>query len=306
MKGFNSIFIVLLAATSACSKLDRIDPEGFNTNIAADSICFAEIGDFGSAGMSEYHVAEMVKSWNPDFIVSAGDNNYYDGKMNSIKVNVTQFYGDYIYNYDAPNEYKCNGKAFHEQINRFFPTPGNHDAANKDKLTPYYNFFTLPGNESYYTYKWGPVSFFSINSVEGDLNKQKSWLANEVKLSDAPFKIVFFHHPPYSSGGHGNNAFMQWDFKSMGVDVVFTGHDHIYDRIEKLDEKGLYYIVNGLGGANAYRCDEHPLSDNLFNTFCYGGDYGAIKATATKNKLSIQFYTIGNPTKVVDELVLRK
>lgn len=306
MKNKTIIFLTGLLLILACSKLDRIDPENFGTIVNADTILFAEIGDFGNAGMNEYNVAAMVKSWNPDFIISGGDNNYTNGKLVTIKNNISQFYGDYIYNYDAPEAYKCYGKAFNDKINRFFPTPGNHDAANWDKLMPYYNFFTLPGNESYYSFRWGPVSFFSINSVNGDQNKQKEWLKSETNLSNAPFKIVFFHHPPYSSGGHGNNDFMQWDFKSMGLDVVFTGHDHVYNRIEKVDEKGLYYIVNGLGGAAAYKCDEHPLAANLFNTVCYGEDYGAIKAVATKNKLVIEFYSIANTAQPIDKVVIEK
>lgn len=301
-----AICLAWVLVMSACDDLDRIAPANISINIESDTITFAEIGDFGFAGMPEFYVASMVKSWNPDFIISAGDNNYYSGKMDLIKNNITQFYGDYIYNYDAPEQYRCNGKAFVDKMNRFFPTPGNHDANNKDKLKPYYNYFTLPGNESYYSFRWGPVSFFSINSVEGNLEEQKQWLIKELGLTDSPFKVVFFHHPPYSSGGHGNNTFMQWNFKTMGVDLVFTGHDHIYDRIEKKGEEGCYYIVNGLGGMAAYKCDVKPLPLGTFNSFCYGEDYGAIKAIATNDKLMVEFYSIHQSEKPIDKFEIDK
>lgn len=302
----NMICLAVMFILTACSKLDRIAPSNVETNVAADSVCFAEIGDYGYAGMPEFYVADMVKKWNPDFIVSVGDNNYYQGKTSTIKNNISQFYGDYIYNFDAPYELQCNGKAFQEKINRFFSTPGNHDANNKDKLTPYYNFFTLPGNESYYRFTWGPVTFYSVNSSEGDIEEQKAWLKKEAGICNTPFKILFFHHPPYSSGSHGNNGYMQWDFYSLGIDAILVGHDHIYERIEKKGQEGMYYFVNGLGGKGTAPCNEHPLPSDEFNTFCYGENYGAMKATATRHKLAIEFYSIDNAEKAIDRVEITR
>ncbi len=289
----------------SCSKLDRIEPSKVETIIDADSITFAEIGDFGYAGMNELYVANLVKSWNPDFIISAGDNNYDNGKLMTIKNNITQFYGDYIYNFDAPEKYRCNGKAFEDKINRFFPTPGNHDANNPDDLTPYYNFFTLPGNESYYSFKWGPVTFFSINSAMENLEKEKLWLEVESKKALTTFKIVFFHHPPYSSGDHGNNEDLQWEFQNMDVDVVIAGHEHIYNRIEKKDQAGPVYIVNGLGGRAISPCNSHPLNSSLFSSMCYSGEYGAIRGKANNKELTLEFLNIKSPD-AVDVVRIRK
>jgi predicted phosphodiesterase len=298
------IIPALLTFFISCSKLDRIEPSKVETNIDTDTVTFAEIGDYGSAGMPEFYVAQLVKSWNPDFIVSVGDNNYDNGKLLTIKNNITQFYGDYIYNFDAPDKYKCNGKAFQDMINRFFTTPGNHDSNNPDDLTPYYNFFTLPGNESYYSFKWGPVTFFSINSAMENLDKQKLWLETESKKASTPFKIVFFHHPPYSSGDHGNNKAMQWAFHNMGIDVVLTGHDHIYNRIEKNDEQGLIYLVNGLGGRAVSACNSHPLNPGLFQSKCFSGEYGAIRGRANNRELTLEFLTIDS--NAVDIVTIRK
>jgi hypothetical protein len=274
------------------------------SNIHTDSIIFAIIGDYGKAGGSEKDVATLVKSWRPDFIITTGDNNYQSGELKTIKENISAYYGDFIYNFDAPIDYRCNGKAFEDGVNRFFPTPGNHDAKNKHKLLPYLTFFTLPQTERYYNFVWGPVSFYSLNSVAKDVDEQKKWLFEQLNLSDTPFNIVYFHHSPYSPGPHGNSVKMQWDFYGSDVNVVFSGHDHIYSRIEKKGEEGLYYIVNGLGGRSLYDCDSSPLSKEKFDTFCYNGDYGAIKATATYNKLIIEFYAVWNPVYPIDRIVI--
>ena len=300
-------FLALLTGIgTACSELDLISPPGFNTRVDSDTILFAVIGDYGKEGEPEEKVADLVKSWIPDFIITTGDNNYESGEMGTIQQNISQYYGDYIYNFDAPEEYQCNGKAFEEGINRFFPSPGNHDAGSREKLVPYLNFFTLPQQETFYKFEWGPVSFYSLNSVTGDLDEQEQWLFEQLGLSETPFNIVYFHHPPYSPGRHGNSRKMQWDYLSAGVDVVLAGHDHIYARVEKKGEEGLYYIVNGLGGKSRYDCNASPLPAGEFDSFGYDADYGAIRATATSDQLVIEFYAAGQPTEPVDRVVLVK
>jgi tartrate-resistant acid phosphatase type 5 len=301
-----NILVCVLLFSGSCKKTELIDPVGFEISIPADSIVFAQIGDYGFSGSAEGQVAEMVKSWNPDFIITTGDNNYPGGKFNTLKENISQYYGDYIYNFDAPQEFRCNGKAFDEGLNRFFPTPGNHDSGNADGLIPYYNFFTLPGNESYYKFSWGPVTFFSINTVEGDLQEQKNWLEQQRSVSVSPFQIVFFHYSPYSSGPHGSFSGTQWDYNTLGIDIIFTGHDHLYERIEKKGEEDVHYIINGLGGCSIYECDASALPSDLFSIFCYNNDYGAVKGLATKEKIIIEFYAISSSSQPADRIVITK
>lgn len=295
---YGLIFLVLLVS---CEKADLIEPAGIAIDMDDDTVIFAEIGDFGWFGKPEMSVSRLVKSWNPDFIISAGDNNYSDGEFNTLEYNISYFYGDYIYNYDAPSEYRCNGLAFRDRINRFFPTPGNHDSYNKNYLMPYYNYFTLPGNEKYYRFDWGPASFFSINTVEKNLDEQKSWLENELRGSEKPFKIVFLHHPPYSSGSHGDQPFIQWDFDN--ADVVFAAHDHIYQRIiKKNSTSDPVYIVNGLGGKALGNC-VNPHDPSEFLEYCFGSDYGAVKGTITAERLELAFYSISSPDIPIDIFV---
>ena len=284
--------------------MERISPPGLETNVEADSIVFAVIGDFGKAGEHEEKVSKLVKSWNPDFIITTGDNNYQTGELSTIKANISDYYGDYIYNFDAPVEYQCKGTAFSEGINRFFPSPGNHDANNKDELTPYLNFFTLPQGEEYYSFRWGPVSFYSLNSVAKNVEDQRIWLADKLQLSASSFNIVYFHHSPYSPGPHGNSEKMQWDEFRDYADLVITGHDHIYSRISRKGDEPLYYIVNGAGGASLYDCNTHPLPEDEFNTVCYDTDYGAIRITSTNSRMVLEFYAVGSPEDPIDRIVI--
>jgi len=150
------------------------------------------------------------------------------------------------------------------------------------------------------------VSFYSLNSTADKVDDQEKWLYEQLDLSATPYNIVFFHHSPYTTGTHGNTEKMQWEYFSHHADIVLTGHDHIYSRIEKKAEKGMFYIVNGLGGKSIYECNPAQLPAQEFDTYCYNADYGAIKATATNNKLVLEFYSIGQPAVPIDRVVIEK
>ncbi len=87
----------------------------------------------------------------------------------------------------------------------FFPTLGNHDWYTND-AQPYLDYFTLPGNERYYDFVWGPVHFFALDSDEHEPDgvnagsAQAAWLQQGLAASTSPWNIVYTHYPPYSSG----------------------------------------------------------------------------------------------------------
>jgi len=111
---------------------------------------------------------------------------------------------------------------------------------------------------------------------------QADWLKSSLSNSTASWKIVCFHHPPYSSAVHGSALWMRWPFHEWGADLVLSGHDHTYERF-LIDN--MTYIVNGLGGANIYDfVDELPGSQVRYNQ-----DHGAMLVTATVKVLYIQF-----------------
>ena len=86
--------------------------------LETETITFAVIGDYGLDGPDELDVANLVKSWNPDFIITTGDNNYMDGSASIIDQNIGKYYHEFIGNYQG--DY---GEG--SSINRFFPSLGN-------------------------------------------------------------------------------------------------------------------------------------------------------------------------------------
>ena len=237
---------------------------------------FAVIGDYGDASQAEADVAALIDSWNVDFILTLGDNNYPDGKADTIAANIGQFYSAYIAPY--------NGSA-----NRFFPAPGNHDW-NTGSLQPYTDYFTLPGNERYYTVTQGPVQIFVIDSDPNEpdgrtpTSLQAQWLQAQLAASPATWKLVTMHHPPYSSSSvHGSDSAMQWPYSVWGATAVLAGHDHTYER---LWADGIPYFVNGLGGRSIYDLGT-PLPQSAFR---YNGDYGAMRVFASDFCINYTFY----------------
>ena len=277
-------------------------------NVQADSIAFAIIGDYGRDTPQEDSVAKMVKSWNPDFIITVGDNNYPLGSASTINAHIGKYYCDYIYNPDAPVSQQCNGKATREKFNRFFPSPGNHDNYTKG-AKPYRNYFTLPGDENNYEFTWGPVHFYSINSgTEGNTAPQvKDWLKNSLASNKLPFKLVYFHHPPFSSGSHGSAPNMQWPFHDWGVDAVLAGHEHFYAKVIDNKEKTPVYLICGSSGTDEhYDCNKHPIDPSRFAWQCDNVHFGAIKVRATAHKVIFEYYTIEAPSAPSDTYIIDK
>jgi hypothetical protein len=256
---------------------------------------FAVIGDYGLAGEPEHDVADLVKSWNPDFIITTGDNNYPDGKAETIDENIGQYFHEYIFPYVG-----AYGPG--AEINRFFPTLGNHDW-NTAKAQPYFDYFTLPGNERYYDFVWGSVHLFAIDSDSrepdgvGRSSVQAQWLEQRLAASSAPWKVVYMHQSPYASAGDGSIDWAQWPYQEWGADVVLSGHSHVYER---LIVDGFTYFVNGLGGGPRYDFNS-PLPGSQVR---FRDDYGAMYIEATSDEISFQFIT--RTGQVVDLYVLQK
>jgi tartrate-resistant acid phosphatase type 5 len=258
---------------------------------------FAVLGDFGFAGQNELDVANLIKSWNPDFITTTGDNNYPDGCASTIDANIGQYYHDFIFPYTGT--YGPGATS-----NKFFPTMGNHDWASCGSQ-PYLNYFALPagqGNERYYDYSWGPVHFFVLNAnnQEPDGNTvtstQALWLQSRLAAATEPWKLVYMHHPPYSSGtSNGSTPALQWPYAQWGASAVLAGHEHQYER---LDVGGTPYFVTGLGGETIY--DIGPALPQSVVRYNY--DFGAMRVNATSDTIRFEFITRSG--SVIDTLTL--
>lgn len=231
---------------------------------------FASIGDYGLyTDTNEANVSELVINWNPDFIITLGDNNYEYGYASTIDGNIGRYYSDYIFPYTG--NYRDTATT-----NKFFPCIGNHDITDtsfSQYAKAYRDYFTLDtttsGNERYYDYVKGNIHFFVINSDDAGEHRwiaephgldsgstQAQWLKTQLAASSSRWNIVYFHHPPYNSLGHFppyTNSIpydtlyqrFRWPFQNWGADIVLNGHMHLYDR---QNVNNFTYIINGCGG----------------------------------------------------------
>jgi len=200
--------------------------------VKAGSVRFAVIGDTGSGTEKQRNVGDMMVKYRAlfpfEFVLMMGDN---------------------LYGGEAPQDFEKKFsepyKALLDNKVKFYATLGNHDLP----LQVNYENFNMNGKE-YYRFKKGNVAFYSLNSNYMD-KKQVKWLEDELAKDTSEWKICFFHHPPYSSAKkHGSDdqlrEVVEPIFIKYRVNVVLTGHDHVYERIKP--QKGIYYFVSGAGG----------------------------------------------------------
>jgi predicted MPP superfamily phosphohydrolase len=196
------------------------------------SLRFAVIGDTGSGNAGQHDVANLMQSYRQafpfEFVLMMGDNMYGGETPKDFERKFSDVY-----------------KPLLDAKIKFYATLGNHDLP----LQTHYENFNMNGKE-YYRFKKGNVAFYALNSTYMD-KKQVKWLEDELALDTSQWKICFFHHPPYSSAKkHGSDNQLRETlepiFVKYGVNVVLTGHDHVYERIKP--QKGIYYFVSGAGG----------------------------------------------------------
>ena len=155
--------------------------------------------------------------------------------------------------------------------------------------------------ERFYTFKPKPgVRMFALDSNYMDPS-QLAWLEKDLAASGSVWKICFFHHPIYSSGGaHGSNlplrAQLEPLFLKYGVDAVFSGHEHFYERIKP--QKGIYYFTSG--GAAKLREGDVKSTELTAKKFDTGYHFMLLEIV----KDELHFQVISNEGKTVDSGVL--
>ena len=197
------------------------------------SLKFAILGDFGTGSRPQYQLAEQMAKLHGRF-----------------KYELVILVGDNLYGSERPQDFKKKFEIPYKPLLdagvKFYASLGNHDAREQR----YYKLFNMEG-KLYYTFSPKPdIRFFALESTYPQ-PEQFQWLENELKASSSDWKILFFHHPLYSSGNrHGSDirlrAVLEPLFLKYNVSVVFTGHDHFYERVKP--QKGITYFVAGSGG----------------------------------------------------------
>ena len=196
------------------------------------SVRIAVFGDAGRGTKDQYDLGKVMEDYRKVFpfelVLLTGDNIY--GKDSPA---------------DMKNKFELPYKSLLDAGVLFYASLGNHDTSNQRMYAP----FNMKGEE-YYRIERSGVSFYALNSNYLD-KKQLDWLGSEIAKDKNSWRVAFFHHPPYSSGGrHGSDpdvrAVLHPFFVSNGFDVVFTGHDHFYERVKPQD--GITYFVAGAAG----------------------------------------------------------
>jgi hypothetical protein len=237
-------FFTLLVAVLLCSAPVRVQPpaSGRGAPPAAasdltlpnkpDSVKYMAMGDSGTGERAQYEVAKQMVAWHAkfpfDMAIMLGDNLYGSQEPR-----------DFILKFEMPY------RALLDAGVKFYAALGNHDLQTNVKYKP----FNM-GGERYYTYNRKNVRFFVLDSDLMD-PKQIEWIKQELKDSKSDWKICYFHHPLYSDGGrHGSEVdlrvTLESSFIQYGVNVVYSGHDHVYERLKP--QKGIYYFVSGSAG----------------------------------------------------------
>lgn len=172
--------------------------------------------------------------------------------------------GDNTYPVGRPEEFsRCYEPTWGRFKNRTLPAPGNHEYG-MPKALGYFNYFgdlAGPERRGYYAVQAGHWKIISLNSNLDPqaMQKQLEWLQQELAQKKSRCTLAFWHHPLFSSGGHGRNERMQPAWKILAdaqADLVLAAHDHDYERFvpldgngERDDKNGIRSFVVGTGGA---------------------------------------------------------
>jgi predicted phosphodiesterase len=209
---------------------------------ALASVKFAVIGDSGR-GTPEQHAvaAQMVRfreQFKFTFVVMVGDN-IYEGPASPE---------DYRRKFEEPY------RSLLDHGVQFFAVLGNHDDPRQVSYPPFHmrgqRYYSFAPPEDPLTRLATRVEFFGLDSTNMD-RAQLAWLDERLSASNATWKVVFLHHPLYTSGRYRNAARVhRWALEPIltrrGVRLVLSGHEHIYQRAE-LQQGVLYFVSGGAG-----------------------------------------------------------
>jgi calcineurin-like phosphoesterase family protein len=218
----------------------------FQMPLKPKSVRFAAIGDTGTGKREQYEVAEQMERSRQrfpfEFVVMLGDNVYGGETAADFKLKFEDPY-----------------KAMLDAGVKFYASLGNHDNPNER----FYKPFNM-GGKRYYSFKNANVAFFALDSNYMD-PEQVSWLQQQLSSSSSDWKICFFHHPLRSDGRfHGADVDLRARIapilESSGVNVVLSGHDHVYERI--VPQHGISYFVLGNSGQLRFH-DLRPSSQMI-------------------------------------------
>jgi hypothetical protein len=233
------VALPIAAISAACAtavnpvELPPVQPPAVQLPMQENSTRFAVIGDTGTGGIEQHRLAQQLIAAHSrfpfEFVLMTGDNMYGSERPQ-----------DFVTKFEAPYKPLLDAGV------KFYASLGNHD----EPAQVFYKPFNMDGKR-FYTFK--PKADVRVYALDSNYlsPEQTAWLEKELADSTSRWKVAFFHHPLYSTGGrHGSDLPLRQALEPLfvkhGVDVVFTGHEHFYERLKP--QQGIHYFVSGGGG----------------------------------------------------------
>jgi len=262
------VSMAALAGTAASSVV-TMSP----TTIAAAGDIACEPGSATTKTTCKHaRTARLITNANPAAVLTLGDNQYGTGALTA-------------YN----SAYQPTWGAFKEKTN---PVPGNHEYGTSG-ASGYYAYYGFP---AYYAYDIGSWRMYALNSNcdRIDCSAQNSWLAADIAANPRTCSLAYFHHARFSSGAHGNSTIAAGLWNTLvanRVDVALQGHDHDYERFDRMgvdgpSATGVRSFVAGLGGKSIYRFRANPVPGSQVR---FNSNFGVLFLTLTESGYSWQF-----------------
>jgi hypothetical protein len=243
------------------------------------ALTVAVIGDYGcqpgstctGSSANELAVARLVHGWNPQAIITVGDNSYENGSAAAVAADQSPYTADIA-------------------AGTFYPTPGNHDWLN-GSIEPSTSVFHRP---PHYVAHLGSglvdlfVTDMNYQDPDGDGagSHQAAQYQADVRASTATWKITTGHQAFYSSGQHGSQGYTHWAILPE-IDLFLSGHDHDF---EHLQIGGKAFVVNGVGGRNLIPvCRFGCIPGSIWHDDKH---FGAVRLTVTPAVLTVDFVTV--------------
>jgi hypothetical protein len=249
---------------------------------APASPVFVGTGDIATCSTTRDEITAALLDGIAGTVFTTGDNAYPDGTT-----------ADFT---------SCYNPTWGRHKARTRPSPGNHDY-HTSGAAAYYAYFGAnagPAGQGYYSFDLGAWHIISLNSnvAATSASPQMAWLRADLAAHPTTCAVAYWHHPVFSSGKHGNNSKMAaiWQvLDSAGVDLILSGHDHLYERFApqtstaQADPQGIREFVVGTGGAAAYQFPTIRANSEIRQT----GTWGVLKLTL--NPTSYDWAFVGQP-----------
>jgi hypothetical protein len=260
----NVLFLFQPIRDNPAADKRRVAASAFSEHDQGGDPVLVGAGDIASCTSSGDEATARLLDDTPGAVFTLGDNAYLSGRMR--------------------NPFPCYDASWGRHRSRTRPVPGNHEYEG-DYVDAYFDYFGAAAGErgkGYYSYDLGAWHIIALNSMidAGPSSSQGRWLRRDLAGSRQLCTLAYYHHPRFSSGPHhtSRRAIELWSaLTNSGVDVIVSGHDHIYERFAPMTAKGevdervgTRQFVVGTGGASHYPIAEAADNSEVRNNNTFG------------------------------------